>query len=192
MDEKIKHRIVGAFVLLSLLTIFIPVAFRNHNAYERNMNKPEFYIPPPPAAKKLTLPEFKSEPVAQVEHKSSVIEPTPGKSTHVSNKITESKKKAPIIAKTDNKRAVTAKAWVIQLASFSDANHAKSLAKDLQKKGYAAYTTTSKNSKGVSISRVQIGPEIKRQNALQIQTKLAQLTNIKGIVIEFDPRVKSA
>jgi DedD protein len=100
------------------------------------------------------------------------------------------KKEAIPIKNSHSPTKPTGEAWLVQLASFSDMDNAKQLSLKLQKKGFPAYTVVGKNSKGVKISRVFVGPEVKRQKAQTLQHQLAALTTIKGIIVPFDPREK--
>lgn len=77
----------------------------------------------------------------------------------------------------------SAGSWVVQAGSFSEKANAEALMQRIQGAGLPAYLTTSKTSKG-QLVRVYVGPEILRSAADQMQVKLAQTLNIKGIVVK--------
>lgn len=94
---------------------------------------------------------------------------------------------------TDVKPSVTAvasesgdsSAWVVQLGSFSSAVNAKKLVNELRANGFAAHLRTSKASGG-SMTRVYVGPEVKRAAADSLRSSLARDLHLKGVVVAFD------
>lgn len=92
---------------------------------------------------------------------------------------------APAVAVT-HKKIAPAKAWVVQLGSFGDAAKAKSLEKQLHAKGFTVFSHTNKTSIG-TMTRVFVGPEIKREKADALKTKLEKQFHVQGIVVAFQP-----
>lgn len=91
----------------------------------------------------------------------------------------------PVVNQTSS-----ASAWVVQLGSFSSASNAKKLAAELRDKGFAAYTREIKTADG-SMMRVFIGPEIRRDWAETIKTKLNSDMHLKAVVVAFEsPQIK--
>ncbi len=92
-----------------------------------------------------------------------------------------------VMTPTADNSAPVGNAWVIQLGSFTDANHAKTLVAQLQAKGFTAYTRTFKTAKGVTMTRVLAGPETQRAKAQALQTKLASDLHLQGVIVAYNP-----
>lgn len=82
--------------------------------------------------------------------------------------------------------APLAKAWTVQLATFSKDANAVTLQDKLRKQGFKAYTAT-RLSKGTKLTRVYVGPVVKRAEANDLQQKLEKIVHMKGIVVSFSP-----
>jgi len=73
-------------------------------------------------------------------------------------------------------------AWVVQTGSFTAEGNARSLADKLRKSNFPAFVEVVTNA-GTSIYRVQVGPELNRTRAEQIQKQIENTVGIKGIVV---------
>lgn len=88
---------------------------------------------------------------------------------------------ATIVSKTlssNNKSA-----FAIQLASFAEKNNAKSLVARLQSSGYVASYSTIHNKQG-EFYKVIVGQLSQRQEALNLQKKLADNMQLKGFIVK--------
>lgn len=83
-------------------------------------------------------------------------------------------------------KLTAASAWVVQLGSFDNPEHAKLLTKKLRDKGFKAFTREMKTLKG-TMTKVLVGPEIKRAKADALQVAINQAMKLKGIVVAFKP-----
>ncbi len=77
-------------------------------------------------------------------------------------------------------------AWVVRLGSFANESNAKDLIKQLHEHGFKAYTQPVKTSLG-TLTRVFMGPEVKRVKADAINERLEKELKIKGEVVPFSP-----
>ena len=76
-------------------------------------------------------------------------------------------------------------AWTIQIASFSDKQHAINFRDQLKQKGFHAYINNVDTTKGKHI-RVYVGPELSRYKA-QIQlAKIDRELHAKGMIVRYD------
>ncbi len=82
---------------------------------------------------------------------------------------------------------IEASAWVVQLGSFADPANAQALIKTLRDKGFAAYTQTTKNSKGKVITRVLVGPEVQKLRAQDLLASLNKQLQLKGVLAPYNP-----
>lgn len=96
------------------------------------------------------------------------------------------KKTAITAAKTTDLKTHKGSAWVVQLGSFDKVEHAKNLVKELRSKGFKAFTREAKTSKG-TMTKVLVGPEVKREKALALEEKINKEMKIKGILTSFNP-----
>ena len=77
------------------------------------------------------------------------------------------------------------KAWVIQLASFSQKGNAERLAQQLRSKGYTAYVKQSKTTKGAFLQRVFVGPDINYQHIQTVRNQLYTDFKLTGLILKY-------
>lgn len=85
----------------------------------------------------------------------------------------EASKPAPIVT-----------GWAVQLGSFSVQKNALNLRDRLRKKGHASFVEEYKRN-GKTSYRVRVGPELTRELANELKTKLKAETKLDGFVVEF-------
>jgi DedD protein len=73
-------------------------------------------------------------------------------------------------------------AWVVQTGSFNTESNARALAEKLRKSNFPAFVEVVTNA-GNSIYRVQVGPELNRTRAEQVQKQIEDIVGVKGIVV---------
>ncbi|MCW8926005.1 MAG: SPOR domain-containing protein [Xanthomonadales bacterium] len=71
--------------------------------------------------------------------------------------------------------------WVVQVGSFSDAEHADALVKDLRLAGLAAFSEQVTSASGTTY-KVRVGPEINRDRAVELKRRLKQEHALDGFV----------
>ena len=74
--------------------------------------------------------------------------------------------------------------WAIQLGSFGNSENAIGLRDRLREKGYTAFVQTAYNNDGV-VNRVFVGPELYREEAEAIRTRLHSETTLDGLVVRY-------
>jgi len=210
---RIKQRVIGAIVLVSLGIIFIPMLLNSERSFDDGMPVFGSNIPNKPAyiskkSDKTATPSsgaiiIKSQ--ADFDSRTIVDEHTPklkddsvasfakvGKANKVTEKSKTSTKKKIVNKTTTAKKIITAKkvpsakkaakAWAIQVGSFSERKNAFSLRNKLRKKRFTAFVESVKTVKG-NIYRVRVGPEVKRTQAEKIQKRLVKELKISGLVV---------
>jgi len=95
------------------------------------------------------------------------------------SKISKDKKAIP--SKLTDKQA-----WVIQLGSFRHKNNVEELVNKLKKNGYTVYTKPIKTKNG-TLTKVFIGPELRKKILENKLPLLKKLTNVQGKVARFNP-----
>jgi DedD protein len=78
-------------------------------------------------------------------------------------------------------------AWVIQVASFSSAENAKTFSEKLQKQGHKAYARIIKTQQNKTFYRVNVGPYINKEDATRALPQVNKDSGMKGLVRVFDP-----
>lgn len=75
-----------------------------------------------------------------------------------------------------------AKAWAVQVGSFSQRKNADALRLRLRKMGYPAFVTSSETD-GRTIVRVRIGPELARAEADRIKSEIERQLKLQAMVV---------
>lgn len=198
MDTPLKQRLVGLAVLIALAVIFVPMLLDGSGSKERQRQalslppEPIYEIPnrlgpQPDAVQDVPEPPVESPsassapPEAPPPDKPDVVQvrpsPEPTESAAVSVPTPTSEPSAP--AEHHDPLA----AWVVQVGSFGEKKNAQGLRDRLRAKGYSAFVEKYA-SDGKSMYRVKIGPELKREKALDLQARLQKEETLKGIVVE--------
>lgn len=187
-DNRIKQRIIGAIVLVSLGVIFIPMILSGRG--EQSM--PLFGSPIPPKPdniENIKVLEFENTPKPP-EPRTEIRTPVDKFSNEDDKPIIAPVKPAPkeevkketVAVKPVTKESKPLKAWVVQVGSFSNRKNALALKEKLVKKGFRAFVERIIQHDKTSY-RVRVGPEVRRENAEKLQKQIAQKMNIKGLVM---------
>lgn len=202
MEERVKHRIVGLAVILSVGVIITPaVVKKSAQRYELQRTVRANLPKHPPLPKVAVVDEqetFKQIKVAHINLDKSEVQ------TKFNNTIATASplaKTAPKVAKVKIAKTIQSqkpllkysktsktikkpiKRYSVQLASFTKQKNATKLTHTLNKKGYNARTSQVTNKKGLVIYQVLVGSENKKNNAVRLQHRLAQTTKLKGIIV---------
>lgn len=197
MNEKLKQRLVGAVVLVSLAVIFIPMMLDGGERSGMPMfgsnipDKPDYPFEPLdiPLRPVTTVAEErpvlidKPEP-APVEDTATEEKPAGGADEPVTRRnesIPAKPEPTPSTATVDSGQS----SWVVQVGSFSQSTNALALRDKLRKKGFSAFVEKLKSDES-TIYRVRIGPELKRENADKQMQQLQRVMGMKGIVMEHN------
>ncbi|MCB1875887.1 MAG: SPOR domain-containing protein [Chromatiales bacterium] len=170
MDLRLKHRLVGAAVLLALAVIFLPMLLRApQTAHAPDIER--MPIPERPAYFEQAL-----EPVAAPEPPPPMPEPAPVAELDAPPAVPS--------VETKPESGIALSAWVLQVASFTSEKYAERLRDKLRKKGYATFMETVQGSKG-ELYRVRVGPELDQKKLGRIRDTIAKEHKLKGIIIRY-------
>jgi DedD protein len=181
MDQKLKQRLIGAIVLISLAVIFIPIILEGPDD-EWSPRVQEIPVPPQldyPAEVELPVPAEPAretpaaeEPAAPpVTPETSPLRPEPEPAA--------SKPPAPAAKPA----AAPSGSWVIQVGSFSQKLNASGLRDRLKKAGYASYLQET-SSGNVMAWRVLVGPYETRAAAEKQRDRITREHHLKGMVTQ--------
>ena len=76
------------------------------------------------------------------------------------------------------------RAWVIQFGSFMKEENAVNLLEQLRNRGYAAFIVPVELD-AHSVFKVRVGPQLNRNESVQIRTRIENEFSIKGILINY-------
>ncbi len=189
LTEKMIHRTIGTVVLVIFMITITPSFFhKSHMKIEQQVDIAVTLPKPPPKPQIIIASEPKLSKLQPAEK----ISPTPARAPKIIVKKTIKNLKilsAPKIEEhqiTVAKRttSVPKKLYTVQLGSFGDKRNAINLVNNLKKQGFVAAVVvmTNKNTHAQSY-RVLVGKERDRNNAIDLQRKLANLVKLNGFVV---------
>ncbi|ODS23979.1 hypothetical protein AB835_06095 [Candidatus Endobugula sertula] len=180
MNIKLKERLVGVMVLVSLAIIFLPSLF--HRDQHIQVDKTSS-IPPKPTVEPIVI----SHPTNSKRQLKPAPAPEKAFQPFVESKVEE---KASVNAKKASKPSLNDKGlpngWVVQVGSFQSELRASELNKKLLAADYKAYSRPVKTSKG-QFFRVFVGPYIDKSRALSVKKRLDKDYRVKSRILTFAP-----
>ncbi|MFL0802168.1 MAG: SPOR domain-containing protein [Agarilytica sp.] len=172
MDDGLKQRLIGAFVLLALGVIFIPVIF------DRERIEPVDKRTQIPAAPYIEPVVIESVTPPVVEH---VAEPA--KEMYEPDDSVEQSLE-PEVSGVDAQGVPNS--WVLQIASFRFDKHATDFRDKLVADGFSAYTRNVDTDRG-EMTRVYVGPKIDKNVLLTQKKKIEEKHKVSTILLKFEP-----
>ncbi|MDM3871673.1 SPOR domain-containing protein [Porticoccus sp. W117] len=185
MNDGLKQRVVGAFVLAALAIIFLPMLFdfSGERYIDRNS-----YIP--------SRPDISSRPFEEPARPDNIQYPKPAERIFQPDdseplvEQPESDTEEPAVAVEEttpapglNEQGMLA-AWVIQVGAFSDKQRAAKLEQSLLADGYKAYLRENP-SRGLFF--VYVGPDADKQTLQRVQKKVDSKYRLKSKILSFEP-----
>ncbi|TVS08610.1 MAG: hypothetical protein EA417_22270 [Gammaproteobacteria bacterium] len=184
MTERVRNRLVGAIILLSLAVVVLPMLFDGAGIERRA-------VPDVPGER--LRADRPVEPAEDPRDDSSwafldevearrAAAPVSGQARHEAAFDTEAEDAEASAPGLD--LAGLPRAWSVQLASFRDADNARALRQRLLADGFDAYLIEEGDG-GQSLYRVAVGPRIDRTAADRLRTELAERYELDGMVVRF-------
>ncbi|MEE9358695.1 SPOR domain-containing protein [Candidatus Vondammii sp. HM_W22] len=173
MDERLKKRLVGATVLISLVVIFVPMLLEHGPIIETGIT--ESNIPPRPdtyfSSRVLPLESETLSPTLdeivplQSDDKPEPVQTPPPRAGKPAQPVAKPVKPVPVTQR------VGLSAWVVQVGSFGKRENAEKVEKILKSKKFPAFIKRA-GVKEKTLFRVMVGPEIDRKLAEQMLGKV--------------------
>jgi DedD protein len=201
VDEKVKKRLVGAVVLVSLAVIFIPMlleertpssmpTFGSNVPPEPEQQLDTLDIPlqlpeePPETSKTVVETQAEAAELEQVakQEKTAQAKPAPAAGD---KEEPQQQTESSTVSKAPSKKAGKAdspKGWVVQVGSFKESANAFRLRDRVRAKGYPAFVEQLRTG-GDIIYRVRVGPELSRDKVDALRDRLASGMKLKGLVM---------
>jgi len=193
--QQLKQRIVGAIVLVALGVIFIPMIL---NREENPMGITGSNIPiKPQQLEQLagqTPPALPATPATPAETRQVVDKDTPPLPEATPELVQQEAAKTGSPPANGHEAKPTAtpadthktRGWVVQIASFTDRSKALQLRDRLLKGKFNCFVESLTGKHG-TLYRVRVGPVIKREEADQLQTRIAKKFRLKGTLVMSYP-----
>ena len=195
METRVKERLIGAVILVALIVALVPEilsgphkstddgsasgAEQSVRTYTVDLEAPDSpaatpstTVPPPVITspeEQAAAPENSSEPSELPEYVATI--PAPAPETQTTNP-----------SHTEPASTTSTTGWAVQLGSFSNAENAERLARELRRDGYKAFVSPYQSS-GQKRLRVRVGPEQDRARADQLAKRLRR-DGHPGTVVE--------
>lgn len=193
-DKRLKQRLIGAVVLVSLGVIFIPMLLKGPDS----LDAPIFTsnIPDQPEQRKTEIiplkplpPRPANIPITAIPVEVEINRPqpeaaAPAKPVQPRVEETTTLKTRPKVTTTPilNRPSSDLSGWAVQVGSFSSKKNALGLQKRLRAKSYTAFVEAYQAKNGTRY-RVRIGPELTSAKAKQLAARLKQEMGIDGLVL---------
>ncbi len=188
MDEKLKQRLVGAAVLVSLVVIIAPMILDQPPEPREDWRSAAI----PPRPEHVFRTDFVPVSEAEIRSMADPAAVAPEQAGHPSAQDTAGS--PPTASRGATKRASNGAAkpsadralgvWAVQLGSFSNSANALALRDRLRAKGFPAFIEDVRvNDRRVR--RVYVGPELLRATAAESLRRLEKETDLKGLVVRY-------
>ncbi len=187
MDDGLKQRLIGAFVLLALAVIFVPVFFDRERMTPVDTRT---QIPAPPHIEPVVIepsivePSAKESETVEVEVSPKVTElaqaPSGAEMYTPNDAIEETLEPEPVSVDVEG----VPNSWVLQIASFKRQEHAVQLRDKLVDSGYSAYTKNVNTKKGDMV-RVYVGPKIEKNVLIQQKKEIEKKYKVSTMLLKF-------
>lgn len=171
MDDGLKQRIIGAFVLVALVVIFVPIFFDKDRIVPLDQTS---LIPLQPDidAVELIIPDSTVQEESEVFNAKDVFTPNETQpQTMVEEAPQISEKGMPL-------------SWTLQIASFREEKRAVELRDKLIADGYSAYTKEVETNRG-TMMRVYVGPKLNKNSLIAQKKKIDKEYNLSALILRF-------
>lgn len=188
MASQLQNRIVGSIILIALAVIILPELLDGKQVKEQQELAA---IPMQPDAdvveKTVVLPseELAGTPI-DVEGLKSLPDPVELTAEDAPSVTTEETTEVQAEPAQPVTSSLAEPGYVIQLGAFSNAESVTALIKQLQAKGFAAYSETAQVN-GKTLTRLFVGPALSEAELEAQLPELQKLTGLSGRVVSYEP-----
>jgi DedD protein len=172
MASKFQSRLVGTIILVAVGVIVLPDVL---DGKKKHYKEDLAAIPLKPDVGT----EVESFEVLQPIAVQTALPESPVKATASTPDVEEV---VVVVNDVVEKNEYQESAWIIQLMALKNADNAKTLVKDLQKRGYQAHIKQEKE-----FTRIIIGPDTSKSKLERQIKELQKVTGSKGQLLKFKP-----
>ena len=167
MEERTRHRAVGAVVLLAAAAVVLPLVLESSPPEERAASGPGSADPPDSSPDRIRITTFDGVEDERLGH-------GPREETE-----------APAASVGPAGDALPADGWAVQIGSFADPGNAEKLQEQVATRGYRVLTQQVTTREGKSRVRVLVGPDRTRAAAAARLSRLRREESIEGFLVRY-------
>ncbi|EJO4030007.1 SPOR domain-containing protein [Vibrio cholerae] len=195
MASKFQSRLVGTIVLVAIGVIVLPdVLDGKKTHFKEEIASVPIKPQPEGEVEKFEVLDPEQDDIALPEAPVSVTQTGQDNQASVAPVTpTVVKNSAPVKVAAEQPVPVTVtevpetneyqdSAWIIQLVALKNADNARNLVADLQKRGYQAHVKQEND-----FTRVIIGPDVSKSKLETQLVELEKITGAKGQLLKFKP-----
>jgi len=175
MASKFQSRLVGTIILVAIGIIVLPDVLDGKKTHYKEE------IASIPLKPELDS-ELESFEILDPVDDSQSLPDTPIEVAVTQEPVAEDKPLPVVIKEVPERNEYQDSAWIVQLMALKNADNAKNLVKDLQKRGYQAHTKPENG-----FTRVIIGPDVSKSKLERQIIELEKITGSKGQLLKFKP-----
>ena len=171
MEERTRHRAVGAVVLLVAAAVVLPLVLESSPPGERSASGPGSVDPPGSSPDRIRITTFDGVEDERLGH-------GPGEESEVPAVSAATPASPP-------GDTVPADGWAVQIGSFADPGNAEKLQEQVATRGYRVLTERVTTQDGKSRVRVLVGPDRTRAAAAARLSRLRREESIQGFLVRY-------
>jgi len=186
IEQRIRDRVTGAVILVSLAAIFLPMVLDGEGVARRDPPPvPEGGLPRGESPQEL---EIDAEAWEFVKRAQTLREQPPldARPQHVEPEQPPRQPTAPGFDAAD-----VPEAWAVQVGSFEHADNARALRDRLLEDGFEAYMTQTRRD-AETLRRVAVGPRLRFADAEALKEELKSRYELRGLLVRFELEDESA
>lgn len=161
MDQKLKERLLGALIILSVSVFIVPNLFKQNNNTQNTLAK-------------LVPDDWEEDSENKIDFEAKYSSNT--------NTLIKPQPVRLAVQPIENKASKSTRSWVIRMGVFSHSINAKSLSENLAAKGYRAYSKVE-IIKDKKLTHVFVGPYKSEKEIKKIRDHLKNELKIQGLVL---------
>lgn len=173
MEERTRHRAVGALVLLLAAVVVLPLVLDGSPPDERPASEPAPADPPAPALDRIRITTLEGEEEAAPSPRRARDAEAPAR---------------PAAAASDpepGRAAVPDAGWAVQIGNFAEPDNAEERRKQVASRGYRVITQRVTDGEGRAWVRVLVGPDRTRADAAALRSRLQRKESIPGFLVRY-------
>lgn len=185
MTTAFQNRLVGTIIVVALAVIFLPEILDGEK--QRTQDRFASFPKPPPitalsSAESFPIDEVQEAVTRQVEivEERALDESGTIEAPETTNSSDNPEESLPSPQPVTQLNA----GWVVQLGSFRHKKNVRDLQDKLEQAGYRTFTRPIETSSG-SLTKVFVGPDLKKQNLENALPHLRDLTQLQGKLTPF-------
>lgn len=181
-EGNIRHRLVGALVLVALAVIFLPMIFDGKEMGSKIKSK----IPPKPIMLADVTLDLEEAKLAEETFKAAAEASTKGKTTEVQpEQPTEVDQERPL--NPDHEKVFIGQAFVLRVGTFKNFENAETIKQRLEQPERNAFVKTVTYQNGKKAFQVFLGPDLNEEKVNAWQAELKTTMKLDALVEVFNP-----